>query len=94
MVLVTSLGAVVAAALLAAQAVLGIGSAALVLVLVAARTSCNAVGSASRRAFLPRLLPQSQVPAGVALDHVAFQVAMLAGPAVAGVATPSESEAF
>ncbi|NMH96799.1 MFS transporter [Pseudonocardia acidicola] len=84
-VLATSLGAVVAAALLAAQAVAGIGSAALVLVLVAAQTSCTALGSASRRAFVPRLLPQSQVAAGVALDHVAFQVAMLAGPAMAGV---------
>ena len=84
-VLLTSLGAVVSAGLSAAQAVAGIGSAVLVLVLVAAQTSCTALGSASRRAFVPRLLPQSQVAAGVALDHVAFQVAMLAGPAVAGV---------
>ncbi|MEN3264454.1 MAG: hypothetical protein V7646_1348 [Pseudonocardia sp.] len=84
-VLLTSLGAVVSAGLLAAQAVAGIGSAVLVLVLVAAQTSCTALGSASRRAFVPRLLPQEQVAAGVALDHVAFQVAMLAGPAVAGV---------
>jgi MFS family permease len=84
-VLLTSVGAIVAAALLAAQAVAGNESAALVLVLVAAQTSCTALGSASRRAFLPRLLPQSQVAAGVALEHVAFQVAMLVGPAVAGV---------
>lgn len=84
-VLLTSVGATVAAALLAAQATAGIESAALVLVLVAAQTSCTALGSASRRAFMPRLLPQSQVAAGVALDHLAFQVAMLVGPAVAGV---------
>jgi MFS family permease len=71
--------------LLAAQAVSGIGSAVLVLALVAAQTSCTALGTASRRAFVPRLLPQSQVATAVALDHVAFQVAMLAGPAVAGV---------
>lgn len=84
-VLLTSLGAVVAAALLAAQAVAGIGSAALVLGLVALQTSCTALGMASRRAFVPRLLPQPQVAAGVALDHVTFQLGMLAGPAVAGV---------
>ena len=84
-VLLTSLGAVVAGALLAAQAVAGVGSAVLVLGLVALQTSCTALGTASRRAFVPRLLPPSQVAAGVALDHVTFQVAMLAGPAVAGV---------
>jgi hypothetical protein len=84
-VLLTSTGAIAAAALLAAQAMAGIESAALVLVLVAAQTSCTALGAASRRAFLPRLLPTPQVAAGVALDHLAFAVAMLIGPAVAGV---------
>ncbi|TQM15508.1 MFS transporter [Pseudonocardia kunmingensis] len=84
-VLLTSSGAVAAATLLAAQAVAGLGSAPLVLVLVAAQTSCTALGAASRRAIMPRLLPQSQVAAGVALDLAAFQVAMLVGPAVAGV---------
>jgi hypothetical protein len=84
-VLLTSIGAVVSAALLAAQALAGIGSAVLVVLLVAAQTGCTALGTASRRAFVPRLLPPAQVAAGVALDHLAFQVAMLAGPAVAGV---------
>ena len=85
MVLLTSVGAVVAAASLAAQAIAGIESAALILALVAAQTSCTALGFASRRAFIPRLLPQPQVAAGVALEILAFQVAMLVGPAVAGV---------
>lgn len=83
--LLTSLGAIVAAALLAVQAVAGNESAPLVLGLVAAQTSCTALGWASRRALIPRLLPQPQVPAGVALDLLAFQVAMLGGPALAGV---------
>ncbi|MET9339032.1 MFS transporter [Nonomuraea sp. NPDC003804] len=84
-VLLTSLGAIVAAALLAVQAIAGIGSAPLVLALVAVQTSCTALGWASRRAFIPTLLPKSQVSAGVALDLLAFQVAMLGGPALAGV---------
>ncbi|MBA8827773.1 MFS family permease [Saccharopolyspora lacisalsi] len=84
-VLLTSLGAIAAAVLLAVQAVAGIESALLVLALVAAQTSCTALGWASRRVFTPRLLPESQVPAGVALDLLAFQVAMLGGPALAGV---------
>lgn len=84
-VLVTSLGAVVAAVALAVQALAGVGSVLLVLTLVAAQTSCTALGIAARRAFVPRLLPVGQVAAGMALDHVAFQVAMLGGPALAGV---------
>lgn len=84
-VLLTSLGAVVAAALLAAQAMAEVESATLVLALVAAQTSSTALGWASRRAFIPRLLPQPEVAAGMALDILAFQVAMLVGPAVAGV---------
>jgi MFS family permease len=83
--LLTSSGAIVAAVLLAAQAVAGFESALLVLALVAAQTSSTALGWASRRALIPRLLPRSQVPAGVALDLLAFQMAMLGGPALAGV---------
>lgn len=84
-VLLTSSGAIVAAVLLAVQAMAGIESALLVLALVAAQTSCTALGWASRRVFTPRLLPESQVSAGVALDLLAFQVAMLGGPVLAGV---------
>jgi MFS family permease len=69
-VLLTSVGAIAAAALLAAQAVAGIKSAALVLVLVAAQTSCPALGWASRRAFIPRLLPQPQVAARLSTRSV------------------------
>jgi MFS family permease len=32
-----------------------------------------------------RLLPPGQVPAGIALNHVSFQIGMLVGPAVAGL---------
>lgn len=85
LVLATSCGAVAAATLLALQARLGARSLALVLALVAAQTACSALGSAARRTFLARLLPREQVPAGVALDHTSFQVAMLVGPALAGL---------
>jgi MFS family permease len=85
LVLLSSTGAAVAAGLLAVQAALGAGSLAVVLVLVAAQTGCAALGSASRRTFVARLLPREQVPSGVALNHVSFQVAMLVGPALAGL---------
>jgi predicted MFS family arabinose efflux permease len=71
--------------LLAVQAALRLGSIVPVLVLVATQTACQALGSSSRRTFVARLLPREQVPAGVALNHVGFQLAMLAGPALAGL---------
>jgi predicted MFS family arabinose efflux permease len=40
-----------------------------------------------RRALIPRLLPRSQVGAGLALFNMSFQAAMLAGPVAAGAVT-------
>jgi MFS family permease len=84
LVLLTSCGAAVAAGLLAAQAALDLRLLGVVLVLVAVQTASTALGSAARRAFTARLLPREQVSAGLALNHVSFQAAMLLGPAVAG----------
>jgi MFS family permease len=84
-VLLTSAGTVVAAVLLAAQAAAGLGSVVVVLVLVAAQSGCGALGFAARRTFIAGLLPRGLVPAGVALQHLSFQAAMLLGPAAAGV---------
>lgn len=55
--------------------------------LVAAGSALSAVGGPVRRALIPRLLPAGQVPAGLALNHVSFQAAMLGGPALAGLIT-------
>jgi MFS family permease len=85
LVAVTSIGAATAAVLLAVQAGLGARSLPLVLILVAAQTACGALGSSARRTFVTRLLPPDQVRAGIALNHISFQAAMLAGPAVAGL---------
>ncbi|GAA2073199.1 MFS transporter [Actinomadura alba] len=85
-VMLTSTGAVTAAVLLAVQAGTGVRSLPLVLILVAAQAGCSALGASARRTFVPRLLPREQVPAGIALNHVSFQAAMLVGPAVAGLA--------
>ena len=85
LVMLTSAGAVTAALLLAVQAATGVQALPLVLLLVAAQTSCGALGSSARRTFVARLLPRDQVPAGIALNHVSFQAAMVVGPAVAGL---------
>lgn len=83
--LATTAGGAVVAALLAAQAAYGLRSLALVLALVACQAGLGALGAPARRALIARLLAASDVPAGVALSHVGFQVSMLVGPAVGGL---------
>jgi MFS family permease len=56
-----------------------------VLALVAVQSCFVAGGGPASRTFLPRLLPKEQLAAGLALNRIAFQGAMLLGPALAGV---------
>jgi predicted MFS family arabinose efflux permease len=85
LVLVTTLGQMVVAAVLAAQAFAGLGSLAALLGLVAVQSAAGAIGAPARRTFAARLLPADQVGAGLALFNLGFQVSMLVGPAIAGV---------
>lgn len=85
LVLLTGAGSATAAAGLAAQGIANVGSVALVVALVALQTVTGALGSAARRAYVARLLPRELVGPGVALSHVSFQIAMLVGPAAAGL---------
>jgi MFS family permease len=78
-------GQVLAAVGLVAQALAGNASVWLLLGLVSLGAACNALGSPARRTVPPRLLPPDQVAAGLALQNLAFQVAMLVGPALAGL---------
>jgi MFS family permease len=83
----TNTGSVVVSALLAAQAFAGLRALWPLYALVAAQSLLGAVGAPARRTFVPRLLPAGQVAAGVALNHLCFQVGLMAGPALAGVVT-------
>lgn len=85
LVLTTTVGQMVAALLLAGQAVAGLESLWLLLGLVALQSSCAALGAPARRTFAVRLLPTEQVSAGIALTHISFQVALLLGPAMGGL---------
>ncbi|NGO68969.1 MFS transporter [Streptomyces boncukensis] len=78
-------GQLLAAAGLYAQALADNRSVAVLLALVAAEAGCAALGSPARRTLPVRLLPADQVAAGLALTNLSFQVAMLAGPALAGL---------
>lgn len=73
------------ALLLAAQGLLGHVPAGGVLLLLAAQSCFVAGGSPAARAIVPRLLPQDQLAAGLALNRVSFQGAVLLGPALGGL---------
>jgi MFS family permease len=82
----TTWAQVVVAAAMAALAAVG-GGAWPLLGLVAASSGLSAITGPARRALVPALLPQSRLAAGLALNHLSFQAAMLLGPVVAGVVT-------
>ncbi|WP_156727461.1 MFS transporter [Streptomyces apocyni] len=81
----TTVGQLLAATGLCAQALASNRSVPLLLALVATATACGALGAPARRTLPVRLLPTDQVAAGLALTNISFQAAMLAGPALAGV---------
>src|SRR5690625_1133850 len=81
----TTAAQLVTACGLAGQALAQVQSLALLLALVGGQATFGALGVPARRALPPRLLPLAQVPAGIALQHLSFQVSMLVGPALAGI---------
>jgi len=83
--LATTAASAAAALALTLQAAMGATSVVLLLALVITQTAATSLGAASRRTFISALLPREQVPAGVALSHLTFQVALLVGPLVASL---------
>ena len=80
LVLATTTGQILVSGLLAAQAVAEVGSLPLLLGLVGLQSTCTGLGAAARRTFPVRLLPEGLVSAGIALNHLSFQISMLVGP--------------
>src|ERR1700691_5602282 len=89
LVLVMTIGQAVASALLFGQALLahGAGWLWLVYALIAAQSALGAVNAPARRTLIPSLVSPAQLPAAMALNRISFQTMMIAGPALAGVAT-------
>lgn len=83
--LLTTSGQAVCALLLALQGFLGHVPVAGVLGLVALQSCFVAGGGPASRTFIPHLLPKQQLAAGLALRRIAFQSAMLLGPAIGGL---------
>jgi MFS family permease len=85
LVLATSACLAAVSAALAAQAFAGLGLVWLLYALVAAQSAFGAVNQPARSTFIAALLPASQLPAGVALNRLSFQIVLTAGPALAGL---------
>ncbi|MBO2460583.1 MFS transporter [Actinomadura violacea] len=83
--LLTTGGQTVCSFVLALQGLLGDMPPAAVLGVVAVQSCFTAGGGPASRTFIPRLLPKQQVAAGLALRRIAFQGAMLVGPALGGL---------
>lgn len=83
--LVTTSGQAACSVLLAVQGFLGDVPVSVVLGLVAVQSCFVAGGGPAARTFVPRLLAPDQLPAGLALNRIAFQGAMLLGPALGGL---------
>ncbi|MCP2257058.1 putative arabinose efflux permease, MFS family [Streptoalloteichus tenebrarius] len=83
--LVATAGQALCSVALAVQGFLGQVPVAVVLALVAAQSGFVAMGGPAFRSFIPHLLPRENVAAGLALNGIAFQAAMLVGPALGGL---------
>ncbi|MGH3741387.1 MAG: MFS transporter, partial [Micromonosporaceae bacterium] len=71
---------------LLAQALLGVDSPALLLVLVAVQSAGFAISSPVRSAIIPRLVPAGLVPAANTLNFTVSSVSSIVGPLLAGLA--------
>jgi len=83
--LITTTGQAVCSVLLAVQGFFGHLPVLGILLLVAVQSCFGAGGGPAARTFIPRLLPPEQLAAGLALNRIAFQGAMLVGPALGGL---------
>ena len=87
LVLITSTCLAAVSAILAAQAFAGLQIVWLLYALVVLQSGLGAVDTPARRTFIPSLLGPELVNAGLALNRLAFQVALILGPALAGLIT-------
>jgi MFS family permease len=87
--LVTSALLMAVSAAFAAQAYAGRGQLWLLYALAMVQAVLQAIGAPARRTLMPRLVPPEQLTAAIALNTLSGRIAMLAGPALAGLIAAS-----
>ncbi|GAA1115937.1 MFS transporter [Kribbella jejuensis] len=83
--LVTTIGQWLVATVMASQLLFGRVPVGVLLALIAVQASFGATAGPVARTVLPKLLSRDQLAAGIALNRIGFQGAMLLGPALGGV---------
>lgn len=87
LVLAVTVTQIAASGILFAQALAGLRSVWLLYALQAVCSALIAINAPARQTFIPRLVPKDQLTAAMALNRIIFQVAMTAGPGLAGLVT-------
>lgn len=87
LVLLVTVGQTAVSALLFTQALAGARSIWLLYALQAASAALGAIAAPARATFIPKLIPAGQLKPAMALNRIIFQVAMIAGPGLAGLVT-------
>jgi MFS family permease len=85
LVLTVTVGQAMLSAALFALAAFGGAALWWLYLLVAAQSALGAVSAPARQTFIPRLVPETQRAAAMALNRIVFQVMMIAGPGLAGL---------
>ncbi|KUN89400.1 MFS transporter permease [Streptomyces bungoensis] len=88
LLLVTNCGIAVTSLLFWAQAVTGLDSVAVLMVLLAVQQAFFGLNSPARNASIARLVPARELPAANALGSTVMQTGAVAGPLLAGVLIP------
>ncbi|MFE1749246.1 MFS transporter [Streptomyces anandii] len=88
LLLVTNSGIAVTSLLFWAQAVSGLGSVAVLMVLLALQQAFFGLNSPARNASIARLVPEEELPAANALGSTVMQTGLVAGPLLAGALIP------
>jgi MFS family permease len=83
--LVCNIGSMLSAALLAVMARSKYGGLGAIYAVLALLGSVRAFSGPAGQAFMPTLLPKEQLPRAVAVNSSAWQLSMIAGPALGGV---------
>lgn len=82
---ISAVGLWVASVALAVQAVLGLGSVAVLYAIIAVQSGFYAVGSATRQAITPRIVPTHLLPAANALSSMTWSLGFSLGPLLGGL---------
>ncbi|WP_439959808.1 MFS transporter [Streptomyces abyssomicinicus] len=88
LLLVTNAGIAVTSVLFWAQAAAGLGSVAVLMVLLALQQAFFGLNAPARTASIARLVPAAELPAANALGSTVMQTGLIAGPLMAGALIP------